>query len=136
MFTRLANKTDLSSLLEVMRTTVWNKTEYLKIQLDRASVVVAEDAGIIHGLVVWNYEFFSLPFIWLVAVSAKYRGQGIAGELFAFVERECVGGQLYTSTNESHEMMHRFLERRGYRRAGIVDVDPGDPEVFYRIKLP
>lgn len=135
MLMRPANKADFSALFEVMSGTAWNKAEYLKTQLDRASIVVAEDAGIIHGLIVWNYEFFSLPFIWLVAVSAKYRGQGIAGQLFAFVERECVGGQLYTSTNESHEMMRRFLERRGYKRAGTVDVDPGDAEVFYRIDL-
>ncbi len=135
MITRLANQSDFPAILEVMRDTDSDKTAYLKAQIAHANVVVAEEAGTVIGLIVWNREFFSLPFIWLVGVSPAHRRNGIAGRLFAFVERECIGTRLYTSTNESHNVMHRLLERRGYRRAGLVDVDPLDAEVFYRIDL-
>ncbi|MDQ2871644.1 MAG: GNAT family N-acetyltransferase [Candidatus Eremiobacteraeota bacterium] len=128
---RLAQEADLAALVAVMSGTPWEKTEYLKRQVRSGNVVVAEDAGTVAGLIVWNREFFALPFIWLVAVLPAYRRHGIAGTLFAFVETACEGGRLYTSTNRSHLVMHNFLQRRGYQRAGEVDLDPGDPEVFY-----
>lgn len=127
---------DLPAVLAIANETPWEKTGYLKLQLNDGNVLVAERDGVLCGFAVWNREFFSLPFIWLVAVASAYRGRGVASQLVAAVEDECAPGRLYSSTNESNEAMHRFFTRRGYRRAGTADVDPGDPEVFYRIDLP
>lgn len=118
-----------------MRETPWDKTTWLERQLDRGSITVAEEAGILVGFAAWNYEFASLPCIWLVIVSHEYRGRGIASSLFSFVERRCQGLRLYSSTNKSNMRMRWFFEKRGYRQAGEVDIDPGDPEIFYRIDL-
>lgn len=133
---RIAVEGDLPAVLAVGKQTPWEKTGYLKCQLNDGNVAVAEEDGVVCGFIVWNREFFSLPFIWLVAVAVPHRGRGIASELMAFVEDECGPGRLYSSTNESNEGMHRLFARRGYRRAGTADVDPGDLEVFYRVDLP
>lgn len=132
---RPANDHDMPAILRIMRSTPWDKTAYLQRQLSQGNVVVAVEAGAVTGFVVWNEEFFSLPFIWLIAVAPEHRGKGTAAELFGYVEQKCAGSRLYSSTNESHAAMHRFFERRGYRLAGTADVDPGDTEVFYCIDL-
>lgn len=132
---RLACERDFAAILEIMHGTLWAKTTYLEGQLSGGNIVVAECDSTVTGFIVWNREFFSLPFVWLVAVSPEHRRGGIAHALFAYVEERCSGSRLYSSTNESHAVMHRLFERRGYRRAGMADVDPDDLEIFYRLDL-
>ena len=118
-----------------MRTAPWDKTRYLERVLARGDVIVAELDGKILAYLVWNREFFSLPFIWLVTVVPEHRREGLASALIASVEERCPGSRLYSSTNVSNVAMQQLLERRGYRRCGEVDVDPGDAEIFYRKTL-
>ena len=119
-----------------MRTAPWDKTRYLERVLARGDVIVAELDGEILAYLVWNREFFSLPFIWLVTVVPEHRRKGLASALIASVEERCPGSRLYSSTNVSNVAMQQLLERRGYRRCGEVDVDPGDAEIFYLKALP
>jgi GNAT superfamily N-acetyltransferase len=135
LIVRAAKLHDLPEILGVMRTAPWEKTDYLERALQRSDVIVAEIDGAIAGYLVWNREFFSLPFIWLVTILPKHRHTGIASNLIAWVEERCVGLRIYSSTNASNAAMQRLLEGRGYQRCGEVDVDPGDPEIFYR-KVP
>jgi GNAT superfamily N-acetyltransferase len=135
MIIREAGRDDFEGLLAVMRSAPWDKTQYLERTLERRNVVVAELDGHILAYVVWNLEFFSLPFIWLVTVLPEYRRKGLASKLIAWVEERCANQRLYSSTNRSNVAMQRLLEGRGYRRCGEVDVDPGDAEVFYHKTL-
>ena len=132
---RPAAPSDLPAILAVMRTAPWDKTRYLERVLARGGAIVAKLDGHIVGYLVWNREFFSLPFIWLVTVLPEYRRKGVASALIASVEERCRGSRLYSSTNRSNVAMQQLLETRGYRRCGEVDVDPGDAEVFYRKTL-
>ena len=132
---RAAEERDLPAILAIESQTPWRKSEYLRRRLAAGNVLIAQDAAGVTGFIVCNREFFSLPFVWLVAVSKEHRGKGIASALYAHVEQTHKGMRLYSSTNESHAAMRRFFERRGYTYAGCVDLDPGDPEVFYRIDL-
>jgi GNAT superfamily N-acetyltransferase len=132
---RTADEADFPAILNVAAQTRWDKTAYLQRQLVLGNIYVAEQDSDLLGFIVWNREFFSLAFIWLVIVSDRYRRRGIASRLFSFVEEQCKGSRLYSSTNKSDAVMQRFFENRGYRWAGEVDVDPGDPEVFYLIHL-
>jgi GNAT superfamily N-acetyltransferase len=84
---------------------------------------------------VWNREFFEKPFIWLVIVKESHRRHGIGSKLLEVVESGCAGNRLYTSTNRSNATMAALLSRRGYRVVGEIDLDPGDPEVFYAVDL-
>jgi GNAT superfamily N-acetyltransferase len=133
MSVRLATTDDVAAIFEIAATTPWDKNEYLRRQVDVGHVLVATEAERVVGFVAWNFEFFSLPFIWLVAVLPAYRRRGIASLLFDAVEAACAGWRLYSSTNLSHSVMQNFLEKRGYSPVGEVDLDPGDPEVFYRL---
>ena len=130
---RQATERDIAAVVEISRTTPWDKERYLRRQVDQGDLFVAVDKNAAVGFVVWNHEFFSLPFIWLVVVSPAHRKKRIATALLDFVEARCEGKRIFSSTNLSNDAMRRILERRGYRRAGEVDVDPGDPEIFYQL---
>jgi GNAT superfamily N-acetyltransferase len=136
MNVRPAVAADLEAILALSHTTAWEKDGFLRRQLERDCIDVAYDSdGSIVGFVAWNREFFSKPFVWLIVVAPKRRGGGVGNLLFAHVERQCKGNRLYSSTNRSNRGMHRFLERRGYRYAGEIELDPGDPEAFYYLDL-
>ncbi|HEY2476344.1 MAG TPA: GNAT family N-acetyltransferase [Candidatus Cybelea sp.] len=126
---------DRTAILEIAHAMPWDKDAYLDRQLSAGGVEVACDGDAVAGFIVWNHEFFARPFVWLCAVEPRFRRSGIGSLLFAHVERQNRGARLYSSANRSREGMHRFFERRGYRCAGEVDLDPGDPEVFYFIDL-
>ena len=135
MSVRLATPDDVGAILEIAETTTWDKNDYLRQQVAGGHVLVATESESVVGFVAWNLEFFSQPFVWLVAVSPAYRRRGIASLLFDAVEVANAGRRIYSSTNLSHSVMQIFLEQRGYLPVGEVDLDPGDPEVFYRIDL-
>jgi GNAT superfamily N-acetyltransferase len=132
---RRATNADTSEVLRIAHAMPWMRDDYLQHQLAAGAVDIACDADRVIGFIAWNREFFARPFVWLCAVDPDYRGGGIGSLLFAQVERACKGSRLYSSANRSRDGMHRFFEQRGYQRAGEVDLDPGDPEVFYFIDL-
>lgn len=132
---RAATENEFPAMLAISNTTPWEKSDFLKLMLSRNSIDVACNGERVIGFNAWNREFFSRALIWLVVVEPECRSGGIGSLLFAKTERECKGTRLYSSTNRSNESMQRFLERRGYRVAGEIDLDPGDPEVFYCIDL-
>lgn len=132
---RPAREADLDAILAVASTARWEKGDFLRRMLAQHCVDVACDGERIVGFNAWNDEFFSKPMIWLVVVDPAYRNAGVGSLLYARTERACRGGRLYSSTNRSNEGMQRFHERRGYRVAGELDLDPGDPEIFYCIDL-
>ena len=128
---RVATEDDLRAVVALSRTTPWERQDFLKRQIPLGHVTVALKDGAVVGFVVWNREFFEKPFIWLVVVEESHRRQRIATTLFQAVEAGCTGNRLYTSTNRSNLAMAALLRRRGYRMVGEIDLDPGDPEVFY-----
>ena len=135
MDVRVAAKGDLPAIRSLSKTTPWEKADFLKRQVDLGHVSVAVEQDIIYGFIVWNREFFEQPFIWLVVVDEARRRRGIGSKLFEAVEAHNSSGRLYTSTNRSNGAMAAFLTRRGYRVVGEIDLDPGDPEVFYRLSV-
>jgi GNAT superfamily N-acetyltransferase len=130
---RAATPSDVPGLVAILAQTPWEKTAFVRAAvLNNEVSVVDEGAGPI-AFAVWNREFFSKPFVWLIAVVPHARRQGLAELLFAHVESACRGSRLYTSTNATNAAMHALLLKRGYVLRGELDLDPGDPEVFYSI---
>ena len=132
---RSAGESDLGAVLAIASTTRWEKSEFLRRMLAQKSIDVACDGERVAGFNAWNHEFFSKALVWLAVVDPAYRNGGIGSLLYARTERACRGERLYSSTNRSNAGMQRFHTRRGYRVAGEIDLDPGDPEVFYCIDL-
>lgn len=124
---------DLRAILAIAATARWERSDFLRRMLGRNSIDVACDGERIVAFNAWNREFFSKPLVWLVVVDPEYRNGGIGTLLYARTERACRGERLYSSTNRSNVGMQRFHQRRGYRAAGEIDLDPGDPELFYSL---
>ena len=119
-----------------MAQTPWEKTAFLNAAVINNEVAVIDEGAGPIAFVAWNREFFGRPFVWLVAVATHARRQGLASLLFAHVEEACRGSRVYTSTNETNAAMHALLFKQGYVRRGDLDLDPGDPEIFYSKDVP
>lgn len=136
MDVRVANEADVPVAIALAKTVSWKRRAFLEQQAALGNLWVAVDDSAIVGFIVWNREFFERPFVWLVMAAESRRRRGVAGALFAAVEGRCSGERLYTSTNLSNDAMKAFLMQRRYRWMGEIDLDPGDPEVFYCIDVP
>lgn len=70
------------------------------------------------------------------AVSNKYRGSGLADELFSLAENICKKTGMESvriDTHEDNSNMRNLLKRRGFQPCGIVQVDVGSEHDPYRI---
>jgi GNAT superfamily N-acetyltransferase len=128
---RAAASGDLMSIGALTKTTPWEESNFVKRAIDLGHVSVAVEHDIIRGFIVLNDEFFEKPFVWLIVVDSNHRRLGIGTKLFEYVEARHAGYRLYTSTNRSNYIMAAFLSVRGYAVVGEIDLDPGDPEIFY-----
>lgn len=131
MRVRDLEKTDIPQLLEIVRSVMPERVEYVLAATALSNVLIALADEIVAGFLMWNREFFGKPFCWLLVTAPAYRRQRFASTLLEAFEAGCRAERVYTSTNQSNAPMHRLLAKRGYTRRGEVDVDPGDPEVFY-----
>ena len=64
------------------------------------------------------------------AVSEKYRGRGVAKEMFSYAEnmaRELRYGSIRVDTHFDNRAMRGLLEKRGYEYCGVIYID-GSPE--------
>jgi GNAT superfamily N-acetyltransferase len=133
---RAAVDGDLGAILAVSASTEHDHSAYLRGAVGKSEVLVAfddRDGRSVIGFLVWNTEFFTMPFVWLIVVVPSYRRSGVAWLLFDAVEKTCSGQRIFTSTNRSNQAMQCFLNARGYRRSGKIELDPGDPDVFYQL---
>jgi GNAT superfamily N-acetyltransferase len=135
MTIRIAASGELSEILALARDTPWKNSDFIEREVCLGHVTVAAGHIGIRGFIISNKEFFERPFIWLVLVHESYRRQGIGGGLFGSVEARYRGSLVYTSTNSSNDIMAAFLKARGYCVIGQIDLDPGDPEIFYRLNV-
>ena len=129
---RAATKDDLPAIRSLSATTPWNKGAFLDRQVSLGNVYVATEQDEVRGFIAWNHDFFEKPFVWLIVVGKPHRKRGIAKRLFESVKKRCATDHLYTSTNRSNAVMAALLQHLGFERVGEIDLDPGDPEVFYR----
>ena len=133
---RIATPSDVPGLLAILAETPFDKDAFVRAAAINNEIAVVDEGSGPIAFVVWNREFFGRPFVWLIAVAVRARRRGLAESLFAYVEERSAGARLYTSTNETNAPMHALLRKRGYAHRGALDLDPGDPEVFYSRDLP
>ena len=91
--------------------------------------------GTIAGYIIFAHTLFCMGFVEMLFVVQEHRRQGIATALMNHAERLCKTDRIFVSTNESNMTMHHLLGGRGYTPCGMLDLDPGDPEMFYAKKL-
>lgn len=99
--------------------------------------LVAEAQGTVVAYAVTHRHFFGCAFIEMVMVADAQRRNGLAAGLVAWIQADCPGQKLFTSTNRSNLPMRHLLARMGFVESGFVEhLDEGDPELVYFCQCP
>jgi GNAT superfamily N-acetyltransferase len=80
-----------------------------------AVALVALLNGTIVGYADMAPTFFQQPFVSLLSVHPEQHRQGVASALMQAMETKCLGGKLFTSTNQSNSAMQALLAKMEYR---------------------
>lgn len=69
-----------------------------------------------------------------VAVENNLKGNGIAGKLFDYIEKICLEKGIYDikiDTHRHNKSMQRFLEKKGFKRCGIIYLKDGSERIAF-----
>ncbi len=99
--------------------------------IERGDCYVAIEGGHVAGYVVFNHSFFLRPFVQFLCVAPDFRRQGIANALLEYIEANCDGDRLFTSTESDNLQMLKLLSLRGYKVSGVIDNIQERAEVVY-----
>lgn len=103
-------------------------------RIDAGECAVSCEGDEILGFVVYDRSFFKEHFVAFLMVEETHRRKGIGSTLLAHVESVVGQDVLYISTGLKNVAMHGLLGRRGYRVAGMVDLE-GYTEMIYAKKM-
>jgi len=96
---------------------------------------VALQGAEVVGYAIFAYTFFLLGFIEMLAVAPEHRRKGVASSLVRHAEKLCTTDRIFASTNTSNRSMQCLMAKLSYVPSGMVDLDPGDPEIVYSKRL-
>jgi ribosomal protein S18 acetylase RimI-like enzyme len=103
-------------------------------------VIVAEEGGLVVGIVVVSPEVLLGDFVALVAVRPEAAGRGIGRRLVDRVARRTFAQRrwLYTSSDAGNVAAGRFWRALGFVRVGRLPdlVRPGRTEILWRLGRP
>lgn len=129
MFVRIADESDLEVLQAFDE---WNEVTPARIAAGECAVAGA-DKGVI-AYAVFDHSFLKERCLAFLYVHPDHRRRGFGAGLVEFVESEDMGEPLYISTGIKNAAMQNLLNQRGYRVAGMVDLE-GHYEMVY-VKVP
>ncbi|MEL3971461.1 GNAT family N-acetyltransferase [Rossellomorea oryzaecorticis] len=125
---------DLNDLVHIDKLIIGNEERCLEIEeaIVNHQCLVYKTNGEAVGFLLFNNYFFDHTFISLVIVHPHHRNKGVARTLIAAFEEEINEDKIFSSTNQSHDIMHHLFHSLGYEKSGFVDnLDEGDPEIIY-----
>jgi ribosomal protein S18 acetylase RimI-like enzyme len=109
-----------------------NRVAFIDQALESLTCLVAESSGHVVGYGVLEYSFFSNGFISMIYVANPERGNGVGSALLHALAERCNTPKLFTSTNESNDVMRSLLRHAGFVPSGVIyNLDHGDPECVY-----
>ncbi len=117
-----------------------NKIEHIALKreekitksiLNNECFIILSDTSKV-GFILFDYRFFDNGWIELIIIDEKHQGHGIGSAAIKMIGRLCKTTKIFTSTNQSNEIMQKALNKAGFTFAGkIHGLDEGDPELFY-----
>lgn len=131
---RFAEKTDLSALTSLDKHV---SPDELKRIIEYRRVLIAESNGTICGWLRFGLFWDNLPFMNMLYVVDKERGNGYGTELCDFWENEMrrMGFSFILTSTLSNEQAQHFYRKRGYKDCGSL-ILPNEPlEIILRKNL-
>src|SRR5438270_4646993 len=130
---RKGTQEDLGRLEALPRAEHWVRhLDHMRRALGTRESLVCEIDGTVVGMAIWDRDFFSKSFIWMLGVHPDYHRLGSASALLKKIESFHKGESLFTSTNKSTLAMQTLCTGLGFVESGYLDnLDPGDPEIFF-----
>ena len=129
---------ELSDLSAIRRYDCHIPTERLAGQIAQGFVYVCVQEGEIIGILRYSLFWQEHPFLDLLFLDERCRGQGIGRRFLSFWEaemRRCGFSYVLTST-QADETAYRFYEKMGYVRCGSFGPPEQDAaELIYRKRL-
>jgi len=117
---------------QIMTIDPLHRGEKIERAVRNGECYIAEEAAQIVGFAIMDYAFFECGFIELLIVAEDCRRRGIGESLLEHLSHCCATEKLFTSTNESNDLMRGLLIKAGFTLCGQIDaLDEGDPELFY-----
>jgi ribosomal protein S18 acetylase RimI-like enzyme len=117
-----------------------NLARYLRRMAGADQVLVAEEKGLVLGLIVVQPDFLFGRFIALLAVRPEAGGKGIGRALVARVEQQTFKTRrwLYVSSDNANQAAARFYRKLGFARAARLPglIRDGRTEILWRKPRP
>ncbi|MFW5980868.1 MAG: GNAT family N-acetyltransferase [Halanaerobiaceae bacterium] len=132
---RYGEKKDLTYLLK--NDDHIDKKEILQQRLNNKQVIVAEKDSKIAGWLRFSYLWEHIPFMNLIWLHKKYRGQGIGTKMVSFWEKEmkAEGFDLLMTSSLSDKKGQFFHRKNGYKDAGCFILEEEALEIIFKKKL-
>lgn len=108
---------------------------YKKIR-DNEVIIAKEDDKII-GWLRYNYFWDSIPFLNMLVIDEKYRGNGIGKDLVRFFEKEMKanGYNIIMTSSLSNELAQHFYRKLSYKDSGSLIIGDEALEIIFTKKL-
>lgn len=135
MIIRYANAMDLQYLFEHDKHIA---KEMLENKIERKEIILVTDAGhMICGWLRYGYFWDNTPFMNMLYINEKYRGQGIGRELVEFWENAMIskGFDIVMTSTLSNERAQDFYRGLGYKDAGSLLLENEPLEIIFTKKL-
>ncbi|ETI70799.1 GNAT family N-acetyltransferase [Neobacillus vireti] len=129
---------DLAGILEIDKIVIGNDSRkgYLREAINGKKCLAAKTEFSVVGYLIFNTHFFDCSFISLVIVHPSKRKKGYAKLMIEHFETISPTPKIFSSTNQSNEIMQSLFDSIGYVKSGFVEnLDEGDPEIIYFKKV-
>lgn len=109
---------------------------FVRSQLERHHVLVAEDEGRVIGFLAFRTDWFHCTFVSLVSVEKDFRRRGVARALYRTVEDISPSPRIFSSTEETNTVSIRLHAGLGFTPSGHIDNLPqGYRELLFYKRL-
>lgn len=114
---------------------ITDKMLYEKIK-DKEVIIAKTDDKII-GWLRYNYFWDSIPFINMLVIDKKYRGNGIGKDLVRYFEKEMKsnGFNIIMTSSLSNESAQHFYRKLNYKDSGSLILEDEALEIIFTKKL-
>jgi hypothetical protein len=131
---KLANQNDVQDVITLDREMIGHNLRKKQIEtaIQHERCLVIHEQSELAGFLLYHTEFFECCFVSLLMIKPSFQRKGLAKALLMSMDKFSPTNKIFSSTNQSNEVMHNVFERCGYIKSGIIEnLDEDDPEIIY-----